>query len=273
MVHSPANPPPKVSIDPKKIALVAVPVSLVGVYSGIPAIAAVLALPAIIWGADAVRRIASYGLGTGVPSIGNLAASIGVISALVGLKYTPALGLAMGAATGFIFGHFVDKFKILNIPHLRRFATELAAAASLALMGLMEGIAKLGHAPLVLGTEVFSDMAVALFAAGFAIPIYWATSLSMFHPYNVSLGAAERQGRTLRVAINTSGMAITLAGVFRLGYLAMINQWGSMFEAVLIVILGVIIWAYGVFEVFRVCKRESASVVWTGVPPRVGGSK
>ncbi|RLE49362.1 MAG: tetrahydromethanopterin S-methyltransferase subunit C, partial [Candidatus Methanomethylicota archaeon] len=252
MAHGAAPSAPKVSIDPKKIALVAIPISLAGVYSGVPVIAAVLVLPSIIWGADAIRRIASYGLGTGVPSIGNLAASIGVISALVGLKFTPALGFAMGAVTGFVFGHFVDKFKILNIPHLRRFATELAAAASLALMGLMEGIAKLDYVPLLLGAEVFNSMTVALFAAGFAIPIYWAVSLGMSHPYNVGLGAAERQGRTLRVAIDTGGMAITLAGLFRIGYLAMIEQWGLMPEAVLIVILGIIIWAYGVFELFKV---------------------
>ena len=35
-----------------------------------PVLAAIGAVLAIVWGADAIRRVASYGLGTGVPSIG-----------------------------------------------------------------------------------------------------------------------------------------------------------------------------------------------------------
>ena len=35
-----------------------------------PVLAGIGAVLAIIWGADAIRRVASYGLGTGVPSIG-----------------------------------------------------------------------------------------------------------------------------------------------------------------------------------------------------------
>ena len=38
------------------------------------------AVCAIVWGADAIRRVASYGLGTGVPSIGYMSLSVGVIS-------------------------------------------------------------------------------------------------------------------------------------------------------------------------------------------------
>ena len=37
------------------------------------------AVCAIVWGADAIRRVASYGLGTGVPSIGYMSLSVGVI--------------------------------------------------------------------------------------------------------------------------------------------------------------------------------------------------
>ena len=44
------------------------------------------AICATIWGADAVRRVASYGLGTGVPSIGLLALGMGIVAALFGLS-------------------------------------------------------------------------------------------------------------------------------------------------------------------------------------------
>ena len=50
-----------------------------------PVLAGLGAVLAIVWGSDAIRRVASYGLGTGVPSIGYMSLSVGVISALAGL--------------------------------------------------------------------------------------------------------------------------------------------------------------------------------------------
>ena len=44
------------------------------------------AICASVWGADVVRRVASYGLGTGVPSIGMLALGMGIIATLFGLS-------------------------------------------------------------------------------------------------------------------------------------------------------------------------------------------
>jgi tetrahydromethanopterin S-methyltransferase subunit C len=50
-----------------------------------PLLAALGGVCAIVWGADAIRRIASYGLGTGVPSIGYMSLAIGAIGAVAGL--------------------------------------------------------------------------------------------------------------------------------------------------------------------------------------------
>ena len=40
---------------------------------------------AIVWGADAIRRVASYGLGTGVPSIGYMSLGIATVGSIAGL--------------------------------------------------------------------------------------------------------------------------------------------------------------------------------------------
>ena len=50
-----------------------------------PLFAALGAVAAIIWGADAIRRVASYGLGTGVPSIGYMSLAIGIVGGLAGI--------------------------------------------------------------------------------------------------------------------------------------------------------------------------------------------
>ena len=68
-----------------------------------PVIAAIGAVLAIVWGADAIRRVASYGLGTGVPSIGYMSLSVGVISALAGLALADTLKMAIaGPIVGFM---------------------------------------------------------------------------------------------------------------------------------------------------------------------------
>ena len=45
-----------------------------------PVLAGIGAVLAIVWGADAIRRVASYGLGTGVPSIGYMSLSVSSVS-------------------------------------------------------------------------------------------------------------------------------------------------------------------------------------------------
>ena len=60
-----------------------------------PVLAAIGAVLAIVWGADAIRRVASYGLGTGVPSIGYMSVSIGILGVLAGLFIANILGLAI----------------------------------------------------------------------------------------------------------------------------------------------------------------------------------
>lgn len=44
-----------------------------------PVIAGLGSVCATVWGANAIRSVASYGLGTGVPSIGYMTLSIGII--------------------------------------------------------------------------------------------------------------------------------------------------------------------------------------------------
>ena len=55
----------------------------VGYFAFLGAAGAILAT---VWGADAVRKICKYGIGTGVPSIGMLAFGMGLLTTLLGLK-------------------------------------------------------------------------------------------------------------------------------------------------------------------------------------------
>ena len=58
-----------------------------------PLLASLGAVCAIIWGADAIRSLASYGLGTGVPSIGYMSLAIGIIGVMAGLATGVYIGM------------------------------------------------------------------------------------------------------------------------------------------------------------------------------------
>src|SRR5512147_260571 len=62
----------------------------VGYFSFLGAVGAILA---IVWGADAVRKICKYGIGTGVPSIGMLAFGMGLLATMLGLKVGDYVGI------------------------------------------------------------------------------------------------------------------------------------------------------------------------------------
>ncbi|MEM2708100.1 MAG: tetrahydromethanopterin S-methyltransferase subunit C [Candidatus Methanomethylicia archaeon] len=260
----------RISVSSSYLAVIAIVLSLLSICLGIPSLAAILAISSIIWGADTVRRIASYGLGTGVPSIGNLSVSIGILSSLVGLKYSPILGVLIAAATGFIFGVIISRLKILKIPHFPRLITELSLAGYLTLTCLVVGVAKTDLLPMVFNGFLNDDVVKALFWTGFIAAIYWASTLAIFHPFNAGLGADERQGRTLRIATVTSGVTICLSGIVRLGNAGILGRPWMVNEAIIMIAIGGLIWIYGLISLYNACRREAASTLWTGIPGRGG---
>ena len=75
-----------------------------------PLFAALGAVAAIIWGADAIRRVASYGLGTGVPSIGYMSLAIGIVGGLAGIAGGLMFGSSLailGPIMGFVIAMIV----------------------------------------------------------------------------------------------------------------------------------------------------------------------
>lgn len=76
------------SINGNHLLLLGIIGGLVGIYlcniNGIigPVLAGLGTVCATVWGANAIRSVASYGLGTGVPSIGYMCLSISIIGVL-----------------------------------------------------------------------------------------------------------------------------------------------------------------------------------------------
>ncbi|WP_018153519.1 tetrahydromethanopterin S-methyltransferase subunit MtrC [Methanothermococcus thermolithotrophicus] len=183
-------------------------VSLVGIYIAhmVPQVAmligGLLAAAACVAGANTTRKVAAYGLGTGVPSIGMVSLGMGTISALAGVLLPPAIGITelatpiVTAATAIVIGFIVGKLTVnpvgMKIPIMVQSMTKLSLMGALAILGFCTAFAGGFSADLIINGAVNNGIiGLAFITAG----------ISILHPFNACLGPNESHKRTLMLAI------------------------------------------------------------------------
>ena len=137
-----------------------------------PVVAGLGAVCAIVWGSDAIRRVASYGLGTGVPSIGYMSLSVGVISALAGLSLAgilkmailgPVASFVVAVVIGAIIAIVATKIVGMKIPIMLQCTVEIAGAATLSILGFAVAIAGTYDMTAILQNVVATGFIAVLF--------------------------------------------------------------------------------------------------------------
>ncbi len=253
-------------IDAKGIGIGLVTIYIAGV-SELPYLAFLAGIGAIVatkMGANAVRSVCSYGIGTGVPSIGMLALGMGIISAMFGLAIGkmlgdgnnmvfigPIVGLVLALAIGFIVGTLANKIIKLNIPVMERCLMEIAGAGVLVLTGL---------SVMVAGSMDFVVIVENVVRTGYIAPIFILGALGILHPFNASLGPDETQDRTLVHAYSCGAIAMLVAGVCSIA----INPIAGAISA----IFGLAIWYVTFMGFVKLAKRDAgAGWVGTGLLP------
>ena len=226
-----------------------------------PVIAGIGAVLAIIWGADAIRRVASYGLGTGVPSIGYMSLSVGVISALAGLSLATKLNIHMlGPIAGFVVAVIIGaiiaivatKIVGMKIPIMLQCTIEIAGAATLSILGFAVAIA---------GSYDMMVVYEHVVATGFIAVLFIMCTMAIQHPFNACLGPNEDQLRTLKCAASTAFLSMTLVGLMS------VTTGGLGWFVVFIV--GLIGWSVS-FRAFVLAScNVAASTKWAGLWPKV----
>jgi tetrahydromethanopterin S-methyltransferase subunit C len=226
-----------------------------------PVVAGLGAVCAIIWGSDAIRRVASYGLGTGVPSIGYMSLSVGVISALAGISLAtilkmniigPVAGFAIAVVIGAIIAIVATKIVGMKIPIMLQCTIEIAGAATLSILGFSVAIA---------GSYDMTAIYENVVATGFIAVLFIMCTMAIQHPFNACLGPNEDQVRTLKCAASTAFLSMTLTGLMSLttGGLG----WFVVF------IVGLIGWIVS-FRAFVLAScNDAASTKWAGLWPKV----
>lgn len=251
------------AVDPKQTLALGLIGGLVGIYlvPFVPIIGplfgALGAVCAIIWGADAIARVASYGLGTGVPSIGYMSLAIGIVGSLAGLAGAilfgtsniligPIFGLVLAMIVGAIVALVGTKVIKMKIPILVRCTVELSGAAALSVIGFSAAIAGGIGMPAILATVV---------STGFIGLLFILNTMAMQHPFNACLGPQEDRSRTLKLAGATGFMAMAIVGILGIGFS---KVWW------VIAIIGAIAWFISISAFIQDSAENAASVKWTG---------
>ena len=226
-----------------------------------PVIAGIGAVLAIVWGADAIRRVASYGLGTGVPSIGYMSLSVGVISALSGLSLAtilnmgiigPIVGFVIAVIIGAIIAIVATKIVGMKIPIMLQCTIEIAGAAALSILGFAVAIA---------GSYDMMAIYENVVATGFIAVLFIMCTMAIQHPFNACLGPNEDQLRTLKCACSTAFLSMTIVGILS-------AATGGLGWFVVLVI-GLIGWIVS-FRAFVLASiNDAASTKWAGLWPKV----
>jgi len=260
--------------DPKKLRMYGLVGSVVGIYLGailnsaldtnvFSFIGAVAAIFAVVMGANAVRRVCAYGIGTGVPSIGMLALGMGIIAVMFGLSMAETLGsvllgpiiiLVYAGVFGYVIGVIANKVIKFNIPVMEEGNADLSMAGALAILGWSFAIS---------GSLGYVDILNDVLMTGYIAIIFIAGGLAILHPFNANLGPDEKQDRTLVNAIMVSALAMVATGI------AAIATQG-LASGLLQLVIGFAIWFYFFKMFYRLVKRDASAVVGTGLlPPAV----
>ena len=235
-----------------------------------PLLASLGGVCAIVWGADAIRRVASYGLGTGVPSIGYMSLAIGILGGFAGLALAsgsllpklsilaPVLALVLAMILGLIVALVAKLIVKMKIAVLERCTAEIAGAAALSVVCFASAVA---------GSFSFIKILILVVAPGFIALFFIMNCMAIQHPFNACLGPNENQVRTLKLAAATGFLAMVITA-----FLTIINPtlvFSGIPAWVVILIVGLIGWIVSFKMYVTASIKEAASVKWAGLWPKV----
>lgn len=256
------------------IALVSLYIAIAGASFGYDFLAffgGIAAVGALIWGNSTIKKLCSYGIGTGVPSAGMLAFGSGVIAMLFAAKLAaisvyivPIAGLIIALIVGLVLGWISNSVLNMKIPVMTRSIAELAAVGAIALMGLT--VVATGHIGFAEITSVnFSFLGITMnfydvsyIGAGVIAVAFMLGAIALQHPFNACLGPGEKQDRTNMLAIECGFLSMIVMAVISFAFVSGIAAWISL-------IVALIGWYVSYKKYFALSKRDAAA--WLNAKP------
>jgi tetrahydromethanopterin S-methyltransferase subunit C len=234
------------------------------------------AIAALIWGSSTIKRLCSYGIGTGVPSAGMLAFGSGVIAMLLATKFgivSPIVALVLGFVIGAILGYIANNILAMKIPVMIQSIAELAAVGAMVMIGfsamatgsftfsvlsVTKIVALVGeNATLVTANTAY---VTSLLGGSLLVVIFMLGALALQHGFNACLGPSEKQDRTLMLTAEVGFLSMIMVAIFSYAYL-------GMFAVLINIIVAVVGWYYTYMQYIALSKRDAAA--WLDTKPIV----
>ncbi len=260
----------KVMVIGAVISLVSLYIAIIGTVIGVDYLAffgGFAAVGALIWGNSTIKKLCSYGIGTGVPSAGMLAFGSGVIALLfaatlggISIWIVPVAGLIIALIVGLFLGWISNSVLNMKIPVMTRSIAELAAVGALALMGLgvvatgtvgFTGIATIE----ILGVTVYN---ASYIGAGVIAVSFMLGAIALQHPFNACLGPGEKQDRTNMLAIECGFLSMIIMAVISFVFVSLAAAWISL-------IVAIVGWFVSYVKYLALSKRDAAA--WLDAKP------
>ena len=261
----------------QKILIVGIVLAVIGLYlSYLNVIAGtqmfaffggLAAIAALIWGSHTIKVLASYGIGTGVPSLGMIAFGSGVIAYLFASKFgiaAPIVAIIIAAIVGLILGYLANNVVSMHIPVMIKSLTELAVVGALTLMG---------YSALVTGSFTFSALTTgSMKVLGMTVPSYQSSfiggaliatlfllsAIAIQHPFNACLGPGWKQDRMLMLTAECGFLTMMIAAIMSIALI-------SAGAAILSFVIGLVGWYYTYSKYVCLSKRDAAA--WLDMKP------
>jgi tetrahydromethanopterin S-methyltransferase subunit C len=225
------------------------------------------AIAALVWGSHTIKILASYGIGTGVPSLGMIAFGSGVIAYLFATKfgvYAPIVALVLAAVVGLIIGYLANNVVSMHLPVMIKCLTELAVVGSLTLMGytaMMTG--SFNFRDLTLGSMNVLGMSVpslqnSFLGGALVATVFLLGAIAIQHGFNACLGPGWKQDRMLMLTAECGFLSMMVAAVMSAALI-------SAYAAILSFVIGLIGWYYTYTKYIELSKRDAAA--WLDAKP------
>lgn len=225
------------------------------------------AIAALVWGSHTIKILASYGIGTGVPSAGMIAFGSGVIAFLFATKYglyAPIVAIILAAVIGAILGYLANEVLAMHIPVMIKSLTEMAVVGALTLMGF---------SAMISGSFTFSALTTgSMKVLGMSLPSYQASyiggaliatvfmlgAIAIQHGFNACLGPGWKQDRMLMLVAECGFLSMMVAAVMSAALI-------SPAAAILSFLIGLVGWYYTYMKYIELSKRDAAA--WLDMKP------
>ena len=224
------------------------------------------AVAAIWWGSNTIKTLCSYGIGTGVPSVGMISLGSGVVAFLISTRfswyYAPIALVIVAVIIGAIIGYMANDVIMMKIPVMRRSMTEVALIGALMLMGFAQmatsGYSLVGLAAAKAGALGLPSFGGSFLGASILAVAFILGAIAVQHPFNACLGPSWQQDRMLMLALECGFLSMIPVAFMSIAYL-------SLPAVVVSIVVSLAGWFYTYSQYLCLSKRDAAA--WLDAKP------